>query len=183
MKKLSISILIVACSFFVGCYYDDDGGYISLEIQDAITFENNLNYVVGDTLFFELNFSRYLDEAGFTNKLDVFESSGVDSFYYYYSLNKFSEQAGGFREIAVADEFVYAEKGTIRNGGADAKLNPDMTVYESRVGIILVETGSFQLDFDFFRLNSFGYSQDKVRIDIEHTFSSGINKFEFEVTE
>ncbi len=184
MKKIFIVVFIVLCAIFLGCHYDDDSSYINLEIQDAIVFENNQNYVVGDTIFFELNFSRYLDEAGFDNKLDIFESSGADSFFYDFSLNKFSEQAGGFRYIDVADEFIFTEKGTVTGfGGASADLNQEKTLYESRVGLILVETGSFQLDLDFYSLRSSGYSEDKVQISIQHLFTDNPPNFEFMVSE
>lgn len=184
MKKIVVIVFIILCTFFVACKYDDDGSYISLEIQDAIVFENNLNYVVGDTIFFELSFSRYLDEQGFPNKLDVYESSGADSFFYDFDLNKFSEQAGGFRRIDIADNLIFSEKGTVTGfGGVSADLDDERANYESRVGIILAETGRFQLDLNFYSLRSSAYSEDRVQIDIQHRFTGNQPDFEFTVTE
>lgn len=172
------------CTIFIGCRYDEDGRYQYLEIQDAIVFENNQNLVVGDTIFFELNFSRYLDEAGFSNKLDIYDSTGADSFYYNFELNKFSEQSGGFSRIYVADEFIFTEKGTLTgNRGVTANLNQDKTVYESRVGLILVETGRFQLDLSTLSIRSSGNLEDTVYIDIRHLFTDDQPNFEFDVSE
>jgi len=183
MKNISISILVVVGYFLLGCDRDK-APHIRLEVQDAFVFENNQNVVVGDTIFFELNFSRYLDEEGFANKLDVFESSGSDSFSYSFNINKFSEETGGFNRIQIDDEFVFAEKGTnIGFRRATADLNQERTAYESRIGLIMVETGNFELDFEFTSLRSVDFLEDKVQLDIRHTFSNGMGKFSFEVSE
>lgn len=182
--KFLFGLALVGMILF-GCSYDDDGSYVSLEIRDALTFENNQNYVVGDTIYFELIFSRYLDEEGFSNKLDVFESSGSDSFYYNFDVNKFSELSDGFRRIDIAQEFIFAEKGSIGEFGgntAKAELNDAKIQYESRIGLILAEEGRFELDLTFLYIRSDNYAEDRVRIDIRHVFATDPPNFEFMVS-
>lgn len=185
MKKLAILSLVIGCVLLSACNYDDDGRYLSLEIQDALIFENNQNYVVGDTIFFELNFSRYLDETGFSNKLDVFESSGAETFRYGFGLNKFSELSGGFSHVEVSNDFILAEKGEVLEGMsvAIAQLNQNQVEYESRIGIVLVESGLFELPFQNLFVTSYNYSDDKIQIELVHSYSGEIPNFQFTVSE
>lgn len=185
MKKIYATLLIVICLIFVSCYSDDydSNRYVSLSIEDAIVFENNEDYVVGDTIFLDLNFSRYLPEEGFSNLLDIYKSSGSEAFYYNYGFSKFSELSDGFRPISIDPSFLVAEKGNIEDyRGASAVLNADQTGYESRIGLILAETGRFKFDYDFFYIQSDNYSRDFVQIEIQHRFTGTPPNFEFTVT-
>jgi len=187
MKKLICSVIVLIGLVFIGCTsYDDYGSnrYIRLEIQDAILVDTDRNYTVGDTIYIDLSFSRYLDEEGYANKLDIFESSGAESFSYILGLEKFSAQSNGFRIIQIDESYLFAEKGMLQDfGGIVATLNDEKTEYESRIGLELVEAGSFRFDFEYLYLNDYGYREDKVQIEIQHAFSNGLDKPEFEVTE
>lgn len=184
MKRITFIVLTLLLIAMVSCYRDDDSNrYISLAIQDAVIFENNQNYTLRDTIYVELNFDRYLDEKGYPNKLDIFESSGAESFRYDFGLNRDSDIAEGFRPVEISPEFLLAEKGTVdRFGSATAQLNPERTRYESRIGIILAEEGTFELDFTFINLYSTAYLEDKVEIEILHNFSSTPPNFQFTVS-
>ena len=60
MKKI-LGILSLCGLLIVGsCISDDDFFVPLLTIEDAFTFENQENYQVGDTIYFTLEFSRYL---------------------------------------------------------------------------------------------------------------------------
>ena len=185
MGKIFATVLVVTCFVFLGCYSDDDGSrYIRLSIEDALVFDNEENYVVGDTIFVDLNFSRYLPEEGYDNLLDIYESSGSESFYYNYGLSKFSELSNGFRTVAIDSSFLFAEKGNIDGyRGADVVLNANQTQYESRIGLILAESGIFRFDFDFLNIYSNNYSRDHVQIEIQNIFSTTQTNFEFTVAE
>jgi len=181
MRNIHLVLLLV-CIVFFGCYEDDDESRRTLSIQDAITFENEQNYVVGDTIYVTLNFSRYLDEEGFTNQLDIYESSGSESFRYDFEVQKFSELAGGFQFVPVDSEFLFAEKGVVNEfGGASAVLNEARTTYESRIGLVLAESGRFLLDFQFLNLSSTNFSEDRVQIEIQHFFVDNQPNLEFTV--
>jgi hypothetical protein len=172
--------------FLIGCISQDfdENRYITLKIEEAITVENNVNYAVGDTLFFEVNFSRYLEEEGYNNLLDIYQSSGSSAFRYFYQVSKFSDLSNDFQGIDVSPDFILVEKGTSNDSGAAfADLNNEKTQYESRIGVILAEAGTFELNFDRSTFYSYSFLSDKVEIDIINTFSNGIDKFEFTVNE
>lgn len=183
MKKIYFVVVGLLGILGTGCYSDDDSNrFIVLNVQDAIVFENDQDYVVGDTIYVELNFSRYLDEEGFPNKLDIFESTGAESFRYDFGLNRDSDLAEGFRRIEISSEFLLPEKGTADGfGSATAQLNIERTRYESRFGIILAEAGRFELDMAFIYLYSEAYFEDKVQIEILHDFVNTVPNFEFTV--
>ncbi|MDC0008267.1 hypothetical protein OAE12_01000 [bacterium] len=190
MKKPNLFLFIGLLALLLGCSSADDGSFVDLEIQDALIFDNNENYSVGDTLYIELNFSRYLDEEGFSNKLDVFESSGIESFEYDdISLFKFSETENRFRIATIAPEFLFAEKGSIDDSGTvSVELNMETAQYESRIGVILQETGRFSFSgleflFLFDRFSGQISDEDRVRISIRHRFSGTPPNFEFTVSE
>ncbi len=186
MKHIYVTSAFALCVLLSGCYSDDDfsNSHVNLQITDALVFENDQVYSVGDTIYIDLNFSRYLDEVGFSNQLDVYESSGSESFQYDLRLEKFSELSNGFRPIAVSPEFIFAEQGTADEFGRTlAQLNNEKSQYESRVAIILPEAGRFNFDFRYLYLESIDYFEDKVRIYIEHNFSNSDGIFEFTVNE
>lgn len=186
MQKIYKAILVIICLMFLSCYSGDDDSnrFIALSIEDALVFENRENYVVGDTVFIGLNFSRYLPEEGFTNLLDIYQSSGSETFYYNYGLSRFSELSNGFQSVAIDPVFLVVEKGTIGDfRGNGAVLNTDQTLYESRVGLVLAEEGRFRFDFDFLNIFSDTFSPDHVQIEIRNRFSGTPPNFEFVVAE
>ena len=189
MKKAYLILSLVLWFSLFGCYYDDDGRFISLQTQDAFVFENNENYSIGDTLYIELNFSRYLDEDGFSNKLDVFESSGNETLGYDLGLIDFTELPnGGFQgsTARIDPEALFAEKGIVDDlGRISVKLNMEMALYESRIGLILREAGRFEFNSRslIFLQNNGPNAQDKIRITLLNSFSDPEPNFEFTVSE
>lgn len=187
--KLSI---VVSCLVLVGCLSREDDSFsrsVSLDIQDAFTFQNEMEYAVGDTIYFELRFSRYLPEEGYPNLLDIYETTDAEEFGYSFGFEKFSEQENGFRVINIDPQFIIAEESNTddfyfySNIGTVAKLNAAQDMYESRVGIILKEDGLFRFDFENTYFNS-PYNYDKVQVGIWHEISdSDAVDFEFNVIE
>jgi len=170
---------------FAGCFSQDDlGRNIFLEVNDAIIFENNRSYILGDTIYVDVKFSRYLDETNQANKLDIFKSSGSEAFRYDFRLNKFSTLSNDFQRISISPEFIFAEKGTLDDFNSfRATLNPENDLYESRIGIILGETGIFRLELNFVAFSSDNFSRDNVFIDIRNRFTQENMDFEFVVAE
>ncbi|MFS4468799.1 hypothetical protein [Maribacter sp. 2210JD10-5] len=188
MKKYSTIVLILVGLLLNACFSGDDGitnRFIELRLTDALTFENEGNYVVGDTIFIELNFSRYLEEEGFTNLLDVYESTNAKSFGYSFRLEKFSELGNSYIGTTIDGQFLFAEKGRIGPFETiDVVLNDAEDTYESRIGIILAETGNFRFNFDFLSIFSQNVDFDKVNIEIQHLFNTAVPEdFEFTVNE
>ena len=190
MKKLYLFLFAGLWALLLGCSSTDDGSFVDLEIQDALVFENNENYSVGDTLYIDFNFSRYLDEEGFSNKLDVFESSGIERFESYgIRLLRFSESDNRFLIATIPPVSLFAEKGSLDDfDTVSVELNMETAQYESRIGLILQETGRFSLSgleslFLFERFSEQNADEEKVRINIRHNFSADPPNFEFTVTE
>lgn len=183
MTKLGFAIILACNLLFLGCYSGDDDSsrYIRLQISDAVVVENEENFVVGDTVFYEIRFSRYLEEEGYDNLLDIYETTGADEFYYSYGLNKLSSFTNNYERINIDSNFIIIEDGG--QFGVSAVLNDEQTEYVSRVGIVLQEEGDYRFDFDYLDFYS-EYVSGKVQVDIEHeVLTTAIEDFEFTVTE
>ncbi len=179
MNFIYKAVLTVFGFLLIGCFSDDDGfgRSISVGIKDAITLENKKEYIVGDTIFFELKFSRYVAEEGFDNLLDVYETSNSEVFRYSFGLEKFSDLANNFTRVDIDPKFIIAEQHDLADMyyyydgyGTVAVLNAAKDVYESKVGVILAESGTFKFYFDNVYLRN-GYDYDKINLSIGHSFS------------
>ncbi|MGB6151203.1 MAG: hypothetical protein WBG48_04360, partial [Pricia sp.] len=177
MKIFRVILVVTLSVMFFGCFSDDDAYRNTryLSISDAIVFDNQENYVVGDTLFFELEFSRYLPEEGYTELLDIFETSASEVFGYSFGISKFSTFSNNFEFVNIAPEFILATRLTDTDyfgggytGNMAAQLNEERSRYTSKVGIILVEEGRYALDFSNITFST-GYHSGIVNIDIYHT--------------
>lgn len=182
---------LLFCFVFAGCFSIDDPYYgrtVNLEIQDAFSFENKKEYVLGDTLFFELSFSRYLPEKGFNELLDVFETVDSEDFAFSFGFEQYSAFENGFRSIYLNEQFIIAEKKNpdnyhYSNHAIVATLNKATDMYGAQVGIIMAEPGRFRLNFENITLNS-PYVEGGIQININHIFTnSGLTDTEFEVFE
>jgi len=154
-------------------------------MENALIFENSKNYLVGDTIFLELNFSRYLKEEGYSELLDIYETTGAEQFLYDFDMERFSTQSNGYRRLSIDAQFLFSEKGNLfpdaNRVGAIFNQNTDM--YESKVGIILAEEGQYLLNMDFLYISS-DEQLDKVRLLIEHRFTDNDpERFAFSVSE
>lgn len=161
--------------FWTQCSPPDDDyinwSAIKLEVKNALKIENKENYIVGDTLFFALNFSRYLPEEGQSTDLDVYETSGVNKFTYGFGMLKYSSFSDSYQGVSIDEKYLLSEKGSVNYAGqVFTVLNSDTNMYESRIGIILVEEGEYQLDFSYLTLYS-DYNPDKPSVGIEHIIS------------
>jgi len=187
MNFSKLIFIVIACIILMGCYTrDDDDNYpIIVEIEDALIFENSKNYVVGDTIFFALDFSRYLKEDGYSNLLDIYETTGNEEFIYAFDLRKFSTLSNRFDRVNVDTQFLIAEKGNVywETNRAGAVLNQEFDLYESKVGLILGEPGEYKLDPNNYFISG-EYLPDKVSVQISHSFTDNDpEKFTFSVAE
>ncbi|CAM4127974.1 hypothetical protein ZORO111903_02265 [Zobellia roscoffensis] len=166
----------------VGCLSDDIGyssSNISVQATNAFTLEEKVDYIVGDTLFFTQNFSRYLKEEGYNELLDVYETTKDEEFGYGFDLQQFSEFSNSYEAVYIDSEYIITTGANIadyyyyNNYGVAAQLNEAKDAYESKVGIVLVESGDFKLDFSnvYFRNEYDYYSNGKINLNIEHRFT------------
>ncbi|BFP39456.1 hypothetical protein FGF1_03010 [Flavobacteriaceae bacterium GF1] len=166
MKKSVVCILGLMGLTVIACFsgYDDDYyHYPWITIADAFTFENEKNYQVGDTIIFTLSFSRYLDEDGYDNKLDIYETSNSKAFFYSPDFRKLSIFSNSYEGVFVKEELFYSPNETVNV----ARLNTGTNTYESRMGIILVEEGEYSLSFDAVNFNSnTPYYSEHIEVNI-----------------
>ncbi len=183
--------LVIFSILMVGCFSSDDEGFgrnIQVKVSDAFVVENNKNYTVGDTIFFDQKFSRYVEEEGFSNLLDVFETTNDEAFGYSFGLEKFSEFSNNYTSVFIDEQFIIATKVDIDfyyygGYGVAAILNDTQDAYESRVGIILPEAGEYRLNLENVYFSN-GYDNDVIHLDITHRFSEASTvDVEFSVTE
>ncbi len=186
MKKIVICLIMGIV--LIGCYSSDDyyDRTVRLQVRDVITFTNDKEYQVGDTLRFEVAFSRYLNEDGFSSPLDVFETTGAEAFSYGFDLYQYSDFSKRFEPIFLDSELVIGSKGEgsyYFGNGVVAELNETRDTYVSEVGVVLVESGTFQLDFDFLYFTS-PFNENSVIVSIEYVRpSDGTLDLEFSVVE
>ena len=86
------SHLKVSSLLFLGCLSTDDDEYrpIWLTAQNAFDFPLQNEFSVGDTLYVEQYFSRYLPEEGYEELLDVYETTKDEEFGYSFQIEKYS---------------------------------------------------------------------------------------------
>ena len=180
MKALKFLMISALAAGFYGCYSDDDGYSrdVHLSLTDAVRFDGQNEYVVGDTLFFEIRFSRYLEEDGYDTLLDVFETTGSEEFRYGFGISKYSEFTDAFEWIEVDGQFVIGVGPNSPSYGYNtemvARLDAAQKEYTSRVGVILPEAGRFKIELGGLSLvsgNFFDYDFENVSVRIEHTLS------------
>lgn len=182
MKKSTVLILGLLGLFMVGCFPSDDGYfYHRMDIYDAFTFENQEKYQVGDTIFFNLSFSRYLDEDGYDNKLDIYETTISKKFFYTAPFfQKFSAFSESYERVYVREELLYSPNGTIKV----AKLNTSTNIYESQMGIVLVEGGSYSISFNAVNFHSdIPYFSENINLDITNFSKNNPETYYFIVEE
>lgn len=177
MKSLNLAIVLMLSLMLLGCFSRDDDYFdrnVRLTITDAVTFDAKKEYKVGDTLVFELKFSRYLEESGYSTLLDVYETTDSKQFGYNFGISKFSGFSNSFERINIDQQYILGARteedySTYYGGSMAAILDAEEKEYRSKVGIILVDTGRFKVDVNSVSLNSdYGYERDRVNVAIDH---------------
>ncbi|WP_289060638.1 hypothetical protein [uncultured Zobellia sp.] len=188
-------VTILLGLLLTGCLSDDGGSnfhYVHVEAIDAFTFDEQMEYAVGDTIFFTQKFSRYLKEDGYSELLDIYETTDDEAFSYYFGLQQFSEFSNAYEDVYVDPEYIVtsgentADNYPYSNYAVTAILNEAENAYESNVGVILREGGAFRLDLSYVSFNnqSSYYRGEGVSLNIKHRFTNPDNAYlEFEVVE
>ncbi|MBM1104863.1 hypothetical protein JQC67_01815 [Aurantibacter crassamenti] len=104
------------------------------------------------------------------------------------NLSKYSELSDRYVQVPVSEDYVFAEKGEIigQYNDINAVLNNEQTIYESRIGIILIEPGRFDIfgQSRFFNIFPVNVLQGKVHFSISHIFEDEVaERFTFTVKE
>lgn len=143
-------LLISVFLILIGCNNADDEFYNSvfIEVPNLIEVETQSSYAVDDVLWINTNsFSKLLTEPGQSQPLDVFLSTGADTFKFAYYLEK---QNGSNWELVDPTGNLVNNLGTavILNGITGfSTLNNSNNIYEFRNGIRFTQTGNYRLTF------------------------------------
>ncbi|WP_293872395.1 hypothetical protein [Flavobacterium sp.] len=157
MKKIHYIVLFLTALLVSNCNTNDDGFYnnVFATVPNLVTIQPHAaTYTVGEKLYINSNFSRYLNENGKT--LDAFKTTGATAFDFSYVIEK-QINATTWEVVAVNDNQLDIVKGTAQNGSyvyAICEYNTTSETYEYRVGFPLLSAGTYRL--------SFGYNSDST---------------------
>ncbi len=157
MKKLHYILLLAVSFLMTNCNTDDDGFYnnVFVDVPGLVTMDAHSNtYTVGEKLYVNTNFSRYLPDGSTT--LDAYHTTGADQFAFSYVIEK-QVNATTWEVVSVNDSQLDIIKGTAQNGSyvyGICKYNATNEKYEYRVGFPLLSAGTYRL--------SWGYNSDSL---------------------
>lgn len=152
MKKLKY-IFPAVVLFLVGCDSDDDGFYNAVYVQSSelVTIENpSTTYNIGDVVQFEAHVPRLLSEPGFSEPLDIVETTNADSFEFAFFIEKQSTD-GEWVPYDITGNYVPGTEGsadveTYLQGFLDFDSVADSYLYNG--GIMFDEPGTYRLNFN-----------------------------------
>jgi hypothetical protein len=180
MKKIILALII--STSLVSCWSDDDSYYdnrtINLNVKNLIEIENQTNFLVDEYVFFNVNFSRFLPENGFSDLLDIQRTSKSNKFNVF--INFYKKDAYGNWIFTNFNNFYQLDKGEIITSefgnNAFSVLNTSTNQYEFRAGIKLLEQGEYRLVIDpnvySFNQNFNSYNSNNISVNLFHTFDS-----------
>lgn len=152
MKSIKLLFLaIVAMTAFSSCG-DDDEFYNSkyVAIPDLIQVERQNVYLVGEAIYVNTDFSRLLNEPGFSTPLDIYKTTNGASFSFSFGLEK--RNPDNTWSIVDLENKMIGDRGNIFDGSyniAECIYNPETETYQFRAGIPLQETGTYRIFFGF----------------------------------
>lgn len=157
MKKLHYIILIAVAFLVSNCNTNDDGFYnnVFVDAPNLVTIDAPSNtFTVGDKLFVDASFSRYLNDNG--SVLDAFKTTGATEFAFSYVIEK-QINSSTWDVVTVNANQLDIVEGNAQNGSyvyGICEYNSTTQTYDYRVGFPLLSTGSYRL--------SFGYNSSSV---------------------
>jgi hypothetical protein len=154
MKTLKYTFLFAVALLFSSCDTNDDGFYnnVFADIPNLVTVETQPNYIVGDNLYITANFSRYLNETGETNPLDIYTTTGgAPEFNFSYNIEK-QVSADVWETVFVDDSQLDIIEGDAQNGAyvyGHCTYDTTDETYKYNVGFPLLSAGQYRLSFGY----------------------------------
>lgn len=165
MKTVQYTFLIAISFLLTNCDTNDNGFYnnVFAEIPNLVSVETEPNYSVGDNLYITADFSRYLNETGQTEPLDIYKTTGnAPEFVFSYVIEK-QISASVWEVVFVDDSQLDIIKGDAQNGAyvyGHCIYNTTDETYEYNVGFPLLVAGQYRLSFGY---NSSSVNQVELR--------------------
>ncbi|MGL2964412.1 hypothetical protein ACSVH2_11385 [Flavobacterium sp. RSB2_4_14] len=151
MKKL----LLIAFAFLLSnCDTNDDGFYnnIYIDVPNLVTIQTQPTYSVGDFIYVNADFSRYLPEVGQSELLDIYHSTGGATQFTFTYLIERKINATEWEVVTVNDSQLDINLGSAQNGSyiyAICEYNNTDQTYEYNVGFPLLNAGEYRLSFGY----------------------------------
>jgi hypothetical protein len=157
-------VLFGSCFLVTNCNTNDDGFYqnVFFEANNLVTIQTQTTYSVGDYLYIDADFSRYLpDNQNLGALLDIYKTTtGATQYGFSYVIEK-RINASDWEVISVADSQLDINKGSAQNGGfvlGICQYNSADETYEYNVGFPLLSSGNYRL--------SFGYNSTSSKVEL-----------------
>lgn len=174
MKTLKYYVLLTASLLMLSsCDTNDDGFYnvVYLHATDLVTVQTQPSYNVDDYLFVTADFSRYQEEDGQNELLDIYKSTGsATKFIFSYFLER-KMADGTWEVVSVPTNTLQIIKGSAISGpyvSGGCVYNAADETYEYHVGVPLTESGDYRL--------SFGYDTSSEAVELISN-STGLNLY------
>lgn len=171
MKTIQYFFLLTLGLFMAtSCDTNDDGFYntVYLHSSNLIATDTQLSYSVGDHLYINSDFSRFQDEAGQTEALDIRKTTGnAEEFNFSYVLER--KNGANWELVEITTSQLDIIKGNAVSGAyiyGSAIYNPNNENYEYSVGMPLAQAGEYRL--------SFGYNSGSNEVELISK-STGLN--------
>ena len=131
---------------------DDDEFYNSkyVAIPELIQVERQNVYLVGEAIYVNTDFSKILNEPGFSTPLDIYKTTNGASFSFSFGLEK--RNPDNTWSIVNLENKMIGDQGNIFDGSyniAECIYNPITETYQFRAGIPLQQTGTYRIFFGF----------------------------------
>jgi hypothetical protein len=152
MKKL---LLLASVFLFSNCDTNDDGFYNNLyiDVPNLVTIQVQPTYNVGDYLYVNSDFSRYLPEVGQSELLDIYHTTdGATQFYFTYVIER-KINATEWEVVSVNDNQLDIIQGDALNDSfyviGICQYNEIDQSYEYNVGFPLLTAGEYRFSFGY----------------------------------
>lgn len=174
MKTFKYYFLLTA-SFLIlsSCDTNDDGFYnvVYLHSTNLVTVATQPSYNVDDYLFVTADFSRYQVEAGQTEPLDIYKTTGNATKFNFSYVLEHKMADGTWQLVSIPTNTLQIIKGDAISGSyvsGNCVFNPADDTYEYNVGVPLTEAGDYRL--------SYGYNTHSNEIELISN-STGLNLY------
>lgn len=151
MKKFTYLAIALSALFLTSC--DDEDGFYNekyIDVPNLVQVEAQDVYQVGDNMYIFADFSRYLDEPGFSTPLDIFQTtSGAQGFVFSYTFER-EVSPGVWQPVSTTAQEMDVINGSVQAGSfvlATAVYDASDESYEYYAGFPLDVVGNYRISF------------------------------------